>query len=176
MLRNRVFFSALLFSYALILASNADADTHSPHKWWRVLAPGETKWALAEVRWSAVDGSFLSGGTFSSSGDHAEWSSAVQATDANDKTYWCESTKTESENRWLGVQFDHATSVVAVEIKQYPHDNYKSFYAELQYSDDDGHTWTTSESGDLSGEQMDDGSPVWERIPPDEKYEQLNFF
>ena len=114
MISRNSFQARLLLFCALILASNAETDT--AHKWWRVLAPGETKWALAEVRWSADDGTFLSGGTSFSSGDHADWSSSVQAADANDKTYWCESTKSESENRWLGVQFEHATSVVAVEM------------------------------------------------------------
>jgi|AntAceMinimDraft_5_1070358.scaffolds.fasta_scaffold100934_1 hypothetical protein len=161
--------------YASAVLASKD-DVQAAHKWWRVLAPGETKWALAEVRWSTEDGATLAGGHPFSSGDYAEWANAAQATDLNDKTYWCESTKAESPDRWLGVRFEGAEAVAAVELKQYPHDNYKSFFAELQHSDDEGATWTTAESGDLTGEENADGSPTWERIPNLKQFDQLDFF
>lgn len=78
-------------------------------------------------------------------------------------------------DRWLGVKFPEPKNLSAAEVRQYPHDNYRSFAAELQFSDD-GSDWHTYQIADLTGGEELDGSPKWERVPAFAKVESLDFF
>jgi len=138
------------------------------HRYWRLVAPGESKWAVVEIRWLDVDGVQVKGSSSVASGEAAEWSSAENAFDGDLKSYWL-ADKTESSNRWVGQQFE-APVRVSAEVMQYAHDNYRTYTAELHYSDD-GEAWTYVDVADLQGEGVDE--PHWEVVPSVEKSDSM---
>lgn len=141
------------------------------HQYWRVIAPGRTKWALIEARWLDNEGQILKHGIPISSGQHAEWCDANMALDSNTNSYWLEST-TETSGRWLGVKFDHPV-IATAEVLQYSHSNYRSFVAELHYSDD-GLAWHFKGVAELDGSDADDVS-IWEAVPSKSESAQIDF-
>ena len=159
------------FLLFLLLAHLNDAKKSGAHRYWRLQAPGTTKWGVLEVRWlDAESGEAVVPGSDAavlSSGSHAAWCSGSAAADGDDKSYWLES-KAESEDRWIGVDFGEGggAEVGAAEVMQVAHDNYRAFFVELQWSDD-GASWTYFKSGELDGTHRDPevGGAYWEKVP-----------
>ena len=178
---------AMIVLLFLVAPSTVTAKTAGPHRYWRLISPGITKWGLVEVRWLDDSGSVVSTGGEAaaiSSGAHASWCDATAAADSDQKSYWLES-KQETEDRWIGVDLGATAEPVAVaaaEVMQVAHDNYRTFLVELQWSDD-GTEWTYFKSGELDGvhrDQEGDGAPYWEKVPApprlDFEQQEADFF
>ena len=157
----------LLASFVAFIAATL-AKKSEPHRYWRLLAPGRTKWGVLEVRWIDDAGvKVVSKGSSLSSGFHASWCDASAAVDGDTNSYWLES-KAESDDRWLGVDFGEGDGIAVeyAEVMQVAHDNYRAFLVEMQWSDD-GEAWTYFKSGELDGMNRDPerGNPYWEIVP-----------
>ena len=119
------------FLLFLLLAHLNDAKKAGAHRYWRLQAPGTTKWGVLEVRWlDAESGETVVPGSDAavlSSGSHAAWCSGSAAADGDDKSYRL--SKAESEDRWIGVDFGEGggAEVGAAEVMQVAHDNYRAF-------------------------------------------------
>jgi len=155
-----MFRSFVALSLACVVAS--DATPPEAHRWWRLQAPGETKWALVEVKWKDVSGADqTSSGAPLSSGSHASWCTVDATRDGDAGSYWMES-KEATEDRWVGVRFGSPTAVATVDVKQYAHENYRVWLAELAWSDD-GSSWHVASEGELDGGTSEDGT-FWETV------------
>lgn len=144
------------------------------HRFWRILAPGVTKWAVSEVKWLGEDGTPVDGAKPLSSGQYALWSGPAEAMDGNPKTYWFES-KSDSLDRWIGVEFETAIELHKVELLQFHHSNYRAIQADLQWSDD-GTSWTTKVVGSLEGDFDEFAADHWEQLPGEDSSQGMDFF
>lgn len=142
------------------------------HRYWRLVAPGESKWAVVEVKWYGADGLEIKGGSSISSGEAAEWSRSDNAFDGDLQSYWL-ADKAESSSRWIGAAFKDPVEVVSVQVMQYAHENYRTYTAELHFSDD-AKTWTYADVGDLQGDGVEQAD--WETIPSTHSSDNLDFF
>ena len=70
--------------------------------------------------------------------------------------------KSETSDRWVGVRFDDPVEVGSVDLMQYAHGNYRSWNAEVQWSDN-GVVWTKVFEAELDG--MGGDTAAWETVP-----------
>mmetsp|Transcript_18221 Transcript_18221/g.42579 ORF Transcript_18221/g.42579 Transcript_18221/m.42579 type:complete len:179 (-) Transcript_18221:159-695(-) len=166
----------MLFVLLSIVPSLASGDSDG-HRFWRILSPGDSRWAVIELRWLDADLQEIStmGATPIASGEHASWANGAAGMDNDESTYWSANVKADSEDRWLGVDFGEgaAVAVAEAEVMQYNHEVYRVFRAYLEYSDD-GVVWDLYDQADLE-DQCDQCELFWEKIPGEPKFDHLDF-